>query len=151
LKPCGHWEHFAHEADIGIRGVGPSKEAALALTAVMADPRSVAPKQPVHIACRGPEDDLLLVDWLNALIFDMATRRILFGRFEVRPAAGQPEATAGGETVEVSIGPPSNRKAPPKGLKLNPCLCVPQHDYGDASRLAVAKSALALARLPVWK
>jgi len=35
---ANHWEHFSHEADIGVRGVGALKErafeqAALALTA----------------------------------------------------------------------------------------------------------------------
>ena len=40
------WEHFPHDADIGVRGIGASKEeafeqAALALTAVLTDPRTV--------------------------------------------------------------------------------------------------------------
>ena len=30
-----------------------------------------------------PDDDLLLVEWLNALIYEMATRDLLFGRFAV--------------------------------------------------------------------
>ena len=38
-----HWEHFSHEADIGIRGVGPTlatafEQAAIAMTAVITDP-----------------------------------------------------------------------------------------------------------------
>jgi SHS2 domain-containing protein len=38
-----HWEHFAHEADMGIRGIAPTLEqafeqAALAMTAVVTDP-----------------------------------------------------------------------------------------------------------------
>ena len=42
---AGRWEHFPHEADIGIRGIGSTREeafeqAALALTAVTADPSS---------------------------------------------------------------------------------------------------------------
>lgn len=41
-----HWEHFPHDADIGVRGVGTSKEeafeqAALALTAVITNPENV--------------------------------------------------------------------------------------------------------------
>jgi SHS2 domain-containing protein len=41
------WAHFHHEADIGIRGIGRTREeafeeAAVALTAVITDPESVA-------------------------------------------------------------------------------------------------------------
>ena len=41
---ANHWEHFPHEADIGVRGVGNTRErafeqAALGLTAVVVDPR----------------------------------------------------------------------------------------------------------------
>ena len=75
-----NWEHFPHEADMGVRGIGPTKEAAfegaaLALTAVITDPAEVIPTQPVTIACEAPDDELLLVDWLNALVYEMATRR----------------------------------------------------------------------------
>jgi protein archease len=42
------WEHFSHEADMGIRGFGATKEkafeqAALALTGVVTDPECVRP------------------------------------------------------------------------------------------------------------
>ena len=49
--------------------------------------------------CEAPDDELLLVDWLNALIYEMATRHMLFGRFAVslrRPRArGQGVGRAG--------------------------------------------------------
>ena len=49
LAPKLVWEHFAHDADVGIRGRGETRdqafaEAALALTAVVTDPGSVAPQ-----------------------------------------------------------------------------------------------------------
>lgn len=83
------WEHFEHEADIGVRGCGPTREAAfeqaaLALTAVLTDPAGVAAREAVAIACEAPDEELLLVDWLNALVYEMAVRRMLFGRFVVR-------------------------------------------------------------------
>ena len=107
-----HWEHFHHGADIGVRGFGPSKEsafaqAASALTAVIAEPPGVAAKEPVAIACAAPDDELLLLDWLNALVFEMATRRMLFGRFDVRLTPGQLEATAWGEAIEVARHQPA--------------------------------------------
>jgi len=100
------WEHFPHEADIGVRGLGPSREAAfeqaaLAMTAVLTDPAGVAPKTRVDIACHAPDDAFLFCDWLNALIYEMATRHMLFSRFEVRIGDGRLEAAAWGEPVDV--------------------------------------------------
>lgn len=44
-----HWEHFPHEADMGVRGIGSTKaqafeQAALALTHVIVDPSLVNPR-----------------------------------------------------------------------------------------------------------
>lgn len=102
-----NWEHFPHEADMGIRGIGPTKEAAfegaaLALTAVITDPAEVIPTQQVTITCQAPDDELLLVDWLNALVYEMATRKMLFARFEVHLNGHSLQATAWGEPVEVT-------------------------------------------------
>jgi SHS2 domain-containing protein len=82
------WEHFEHGADIGVRGIGATlaeafEQAALALTAVLADPAGVTPSTSVEIRCAAPDDEVLLVDWLNALVYEMATRKMLFGRFGV--------------------------------------------------------------------
>jgi len=82
------WEHFRHGADVGVRGSGVSRaeafeQAALALTAVIADPSHVHGEVLVDIRCEAPDDEMLLVDWLNALIYEMATRDLLFGRFAV--------------------------------------------------------------------
>lgn len=110
----GHerWEHFRHGADIGVRGVAPGKEgafiqAALALTGVIVDPSRVNVIQPVPVKCAAPDDELLLVDWLNALVLEMATRRMLFGRFEVHLTGGRLEATAWGEPVDVARHEPA--------------------------------------------
>ena len=101
----GSWEHFPHQADIGVRGIGATKEtaferAAEALTAVITDPDSVASTQSVPIVCEAPDDELLLVDWLNALILEMAARHLLFSRFEVSLDGHRLHATAWGEPVD---------------------------------------------------
>jgi len=67
LAACG-WELFPHDADVGLRGFGPTREAAfeqaaLALTAALTDPEAVRPREKVVIACAAPDDELLLVDW----------------------------------------------------------------------------------------
>lgn len=96
------WEHYEHEADIGVRGSGPSlaaafEQAALALTAVIADPSTIGDDVEVRIECAAPDRELLFVDWLNALIYQMAVRRMLFGRFEVSIDGDRLTASAWGE------------------------------------------------------
>jgi tRNA nucleotidyltransferase (CCA-adding enzyme) len=99
------WEHFPHGADVGIRGAGPTLEAAfeqtaIALTAVIADPASVRADTAVEIRCEAPASDILLVDWLNALVYEMATRRMLFGAFKVAISGSELKATAWGEPID---------------------------------------------------
>ena len=104
----GGWEHFAHGADVGVRGIGATKEAAFeqaarALTAVVADDvDAVAAGERVEIACEAPDDELLLVDWLNALVFEMATRGMLFGRFRVEIDGPRLRGEAWGEPVDLA-------------------------------------------------
>lgn len=105
--PVERWEHFPHEADMGVRGFGATmaaafEQTALALTAVITDPARVRPALEVGIACTAPDAELLLADWLNALIYEMATRNMLFGRFEVTIGDGcSVRAAAWGEAVDV--------------------------------------------------
>jgi SHS2 domain-containing protein len=101
------WDHFVHGADIGVEGCGPTQEssfeqAALALTAVVTDPDRVEPLEKVEIACEEPEPELLLVDWLNALIYEMSARRMLFGRFDVSIEGDCLRGCAWGEMVDVT-------------------------------------------------
>jgi tRNA nucleotidyltransferase (CCA-adding enzyme) len=107
-----HWELFAHQADMGVRGIGPTQarafeQAALALTAVIADPRDVGHAEPVEVRCEAPDRELLLADWLNALVYEMALRRMLFGRFDVRIEGNALHGTAWGEAVDVSRHQPA--------------------------------------------
>lgn len=100
------WEHFAHEADMGVRGFGASKaeafeRAALAMTAVITDLKGVQPAEVVDIVCEAPDDELLFVDWLNALVYEMSTRKMLFSRFEVHFEGQKLKGKAWGEKVDV--------------------------------------------------
>jgi SHS2 domain-containing protein len=99
------WEHFSHDADIGLVGVGPTKseafrQAALALTAVVTDLERVRPTETIAVTCHAPTDELLLADWLNALVYEMAVRCMLFSDFTVEIVDGDLRATAQGERVE---------------------------------------------------
>jgi len=106
------WEHFCHQADIGVRGIGPSlnaafEQAAIALVSVICDLSRVGPQEAVEIRCTAPNNEILLVDWLNALIFEMATRNMLFSRFAVRIDDSNLRATAWGEPTDVARHAPA--------------------------------------------
>ncbi len=99
------WSHFPHGADIGLRGTGADKAGAFAamakaLTAVVTDPESVAARETIEIRCSAPSDEDLLVDWLNALIYEMAVGRMLFRDFEVAIENGELRANVRGEHVD---------------------------------------------------
>src|ERR1019366_175222 len=99
------WEHFPHDADVGVRGFGATpaeafEKAAQALTAVVTH-AEVEPKGPVEGRCEAPDVDLLFVEWLNAIIYEMAVRGMLFGRFAVRIEDTRLAGSLWGEPVEV--------------------------------------------------
>lgn len=105
--PAAHWEHYEHGADIGVRGYGVSEaqafeQAGLALTAVIADPAAVLPREMVATQCEAPDDELLFAEWLNALVYEMATRKMLFSRFLVRIDGTRLDAQAWGEKVDIA-------------------------------------------------
>ncbi|GAB3470108.1 archease [Azotobacter salinestris] len=106
------WQTFSHEADVGVRGTGATPAeafagAAIALTAAICDPATVAPREAVTVDCEAPDLELLLVDWLNALVFEMATRHLLFSRFELAIDGTRLHATAWGEPLDVARHQPA--------------------------------------------
>ena len=118
------WSHFPHVADVGIEGRGESlplafEQAAAALTAIVTS-ASVAPKIALDLECEAPNHELLLVEWLNAIIYEMATRNMLFSRFQVRIRDNRLRATIWGEPVDRARHEPA---AEPKGATYT-ALCV---------------------------
>lgn len=98
---------FAHGSDIGVRGTGTTRaaafaQAAAALAAIVAAPETVSADEVVSITCAAPDDRLLLFDWLNAVIYEMAVRRMVFGRFEVALHGQTLEARAWGEAIDLT-------------------------------------------------
>ncbi|MGY2709505.1 SHS2 domain-containing protein [Thermostichus sp. OS-CIW-39] len=93
-------------ADIGVRGYGATPEeafaqAALALTAVVTSVDEVAPREHLEIELGNASDlELLLVDFLNAVIYEMAVRGMLFGKVEVHLAKEHLKASLWGERVD---------------------------------------------------
>ncbi len=108
LEPVGTtqgWEHFEHEADMGIRGFGPTVEAAfaevaVALTAVVVDPQSLRTDTRKTVEVQAADPELLLLEWIDALIFEMAVNHMLFSRFALTIDDGRLTATAWGEGLD---------------------------------------------------
>jgi SHS2 domain-containing protein len=77
------------------------------MTAAITDPGGVAPASAVDVECEAPDDEMLLVDWLNALVYEMAARKMLFSRFEVRVDGRRLRARAFGEPVDAARHQPA--------------------------------------------
>ena len=124
-------ELFPHGADVGVRGVGPTlvsafEQAALALTMAVTDPAGVTAKTAVEVVCEAPDDAFLLHDWLNALIYEMAMRHLVFGRFAVAIEGRHLQERAWGEPVDRIRHMPA---VEPKGATLT-ALKVERQDDG---------------------
>lgn len=107
-----HWEHFEHQADMGIRGFGNSpdqafEQAALAMSAIITDLSCIEQRQEVTLICEEDDLELLLVDWLNAVVYEMATRKMLFSRFKVSIDNGRLRGSAWGEAADVKRHQPA--------------------------------------------
>jgi len=99
------WEHFPHGADIGVHGWGADpaesfERAAIALTAIVVDPSSINRKTSIEITCKAATLEDLLVEWLNSVIFEMASGRLVFGAFDVVLTDTTLTATAWGELLD---------------------------------------------------
>jgi len=101
---AARWWHFEHAADIGVAGEGATlaeayEQAAHALVAVVTD-APIETRERYSYHCDAPNAELLFVDWLNALIYDMATRRVLFAQFDVTTDGRHLDAVVGGEPID---------------------------------------------------
>jgi tRNA nucleotidyltransferase (CCA-adding enzyme) len=112
VDAAAHWEHYAHGADIGVRGIGRTRaeafeQAAVALAGVITDPSRVESRTEVMIECEAPDREVLLVDWLNALVYEMAVRRMILAHFRVNMEGNQLHGSAWGEEVDVERHEPA--------------------------------------------
>ena len=97
---------------MGIRGIGPTMaeafaQAAVAMTAVITDPRNVLPREKITVTASDPDPELLFVDFLNAVIFEMAKQHMLFSQFQVTLEDGRLTAMARGEGIDIARHQPS--------------------------------------------
>ncbi|ALP51909.1 archease [Candidatus Tenderia electrophaga] len=110
---AARWDHFEHEADFGVRGIAATLEqafmqAALAMmAAVIVESARISASACVEITCQAPDTELLLVDWLNAHLYEMAARKRLFSRFEVKIVGDTLTGRAWGEAVDLEKHQPT--------------------------------------------
>src|SRR5512147_2272262 len=100
----GRWQHFPHGADVGVRGIGRSlaeafAEAARAMTAASVNLDAVELRSSIEIVCSGEDEEDLLYAWLNAVIYEMAIRRMAFAKFDIEIESGTVRALAWGEIL----------------------------------------------------
>jgi SHS2 domain-containing protein len=131
------WDHFPHAADVGVRGYGETaarafEQAGEALTAVVTN-AEVRPAVAVEINCEAPDLELLFVEWLNAIIYEMAVRKMLFSGFAVTIDGTRLTATLRGEPVDVARHAPA---CEPKGATYT-ALKVAQDASGNWSAACV--------------
>jgi SHS2 domain-containing protein len=119
------WEHFSHPADMGIIATADNlndafADAAVALTAIITEPKNVQPCERIEIKCSGDDEEDLFFKWMSKIIFEMDVRKMLFGRYEVKINDLKLSAIAFGEKVNFERHSPA---VEPKAVTLNQ-LCV---------------------------
>jgi len=101
-----NWEHYSHTADMGIRGFGDTMEeafaaAAAAMVAINVPPEKIKPQKKIEVTCTEQDRELLFVAWLNGILYEMATRKMLFSKFEVKIESGRLTGFAWGEKLDL--------------------------------------------------
>ena len=98
------YETFDHKADIGVRGFGKTIEASFEQTAkamfnVMVEIHAVESKEGVDIKCQAEDKELLLVEWLNALLAEADVNEMVFCDFHVNLRDNTIDGLAKGEKL----------------------------------------------------
>ncbi len=106
------WKHFEHKGDIGIEGTGATVEeafemAALAMMAVITNPESIDLKEVAAVKCTAPDLELLLVEWLNAVLYQMDVKKMLFGKFKVKIEGEDLTGNCFGEPITIDKHQPA--------------------------------------------
>jgi SHS2 domain-containing protein len=99
-----NYETFEHEADIGIRGFGKTEaeafeNAAVALFSVMVNVHAVEASEKRSVTVSAPDHELLLVEWLNALLTLSDIEHMVFSKFDVNIQGTSLTGAAWGEKL----------------------------------------------------
>ena len=99
------YETFEHGADIGIRGFGQTmaeafENTAIALYSVMVNIPAVEASEKRSVTVSAPDNELLLVEWLNALLSLSDIEHMVFSKFKVKMEGTSLTGTAWGEKLD---------------------------------------------------
>ncbi len=101
------YEYTAHTADVGLRAFGRTEaetfeNAALGMFNLLCDVSAVEPRKTLEIALEtADEEENLLADWLNELLFLYESRDMLFSRFRILElSGGKLRAEVSGEPLD---------------------------------------------------
>ncbi len=83
------FETFEHKADMGIRGVGKSREEAFsecakAMFSIMIDLEQIEKKEEKEVIVTSYDLEQLLVEWLNELLYLKDVHSMFFSGFEIK-------------------------------------------------------------------
>ena len=98
---------FALLTTVSYAGLAAAQSPAGTLTGVITDPRGIARDECVAITREAPDDEILLMDWLNAIVYEMAVNRLIFGAFDVHLKEHRLSGRAWGEKVDVGRHEPA--------------------------------------------
>jgi len=102
----GRFEMVDHTGDIGVRVFGETlsqlfEQAAQALTFILTDPETIAPKQTRKLVLEARTGEELLITWLNELVYLFDTEGLLFKEFTILTLGDHHlEAEARGEVFD---------------------------------------------------
>jgi len=106
------YETFDHEADIGIRGFGKTlaeafENTAIALYSVIVNVQAVDAGEMRRLVVSAPDRELLLVEWLNALLSLTDIEHMVFSKFNVKIEGAFLTGAAWGEKLDQERHEPS--------------------------------------------
>jgi SHS2 domain-containing protein len=104
----GSFQFIDHTADVGILVIAPTLEglfetSALALTELITSVDSVSCRTVRQFQFEEDEVEVLLVSWLQELLYLLETEGLIFGRFQVNLRDSLLEASAWGEPFDPDI------------------------------------------------
>ncbi|MBI2959654.1 MAG: archease [Betaproteobacteria bacterium] len=96
------YAYFAHDADIGVAGRGPTLEAAFAAAAhamfsIQTDPGAVRPRERIEFEFAESDIELALMIWLNRLLGETRVRGLALADFGIARAGDSWSGWALGE------------------------------------------------------
>ena len=100
-----NYETFEHGADIGVRGFGRTiaeafENTAIALYSVMVNISAVEASEQRSVTVSAPDHELLLIEWLNALLSLSDIEHMVFSKFKVKMEGASLTGTAWGEKLD---------------------------------------------------